>query len=85
MSATADQAEAAVSAPTGSWFFDPDNVQVRADGVTGRPQSIRGDEAAGTVRAERDRGEEDQSAAEISLLFLGSDPVDDRGRGRSVR
>ena len=43
MSATADQAEAAVSAPTGSWFFDPDNVQVRADGgkvtLTGTVQS----------------------------------------------
>ena len=52
--------------------------------VAGRPDPSRGAKAADPIWAERDRGEEDQRDPEIPLLFLGSDPLDDRSGGDPV-
>src|SRR5208283_2756252 len=46
--------------------------------IAGRPDPGRRGEAARSIWAERDRGEEDQRDPEIPLVLLGSDPLDDR-------
>ena len=57
---------------------------------SGRAGHSRSGEAAGAVRAQRDRRTQDQPTAEVPRLLLGSDPVDDRdrrdfvGRGRAL-
>ena len=52
--------------------------------VARRLESSRGAETVGAIRPERDRGAQDQPAAEVPHLLLGSDPVDDRRRGDPV-
>ena len=52
--------------------------------VAGRPHPGRGAKAADPIWAQRDRGEEDQRGPEVPLLFLGSDPLDDRSGGDPV-
>ena len=49
-----------------------------------RPHRRRGEEAARAIRPQRNRGGEDQRAAQIPQLFLGSDSLDDRSRGRAI-
>jgi hypothetical protein len=49
--------------------------------VAGWPDPSRGAKTADPVWVERDRGEEDQRDPEVPLLFLGSDPLDDRSGG----
>src|SRR5271154_995926 len=48
------------------------------------PHRSRGQKAADAIWPQRDRGKEDQRASEVPLLFLGSDPLDDRSGGDPV-
>ena len=52
--------------------------------VPGWAQPGRSPEAADAIRAERDRGKENQRIPKVSKLFLGPHSVDDRGGGDSV-
>ena len=52
--------------------------------VAERPQPSRGTETLGAIRAERDRGKENQRIPEVPQLFLGPHSVDDRSGGDSV-
>ena len=59
-------------------------VEKRFSRHDGRPHPGGGGKATDSIRAQRDQRKEDQSAAEIPLLFLGSHSLDDRGGGDSV-
>ena len=52
--------------------------------IAGRPQPGRGEERLAQYGPNEIDGEEDQSAAEVAGLLLGTDPVDDRGGGDPV-
>ena len=53
--------------------------------VAGRPHRGRGAKATDAIWSQRNPGKEDQRAAQIPRLLLGSDSLDDRSRGGSFR